>query len=148
MIVRTVFTITALALGLALPVTAATQLSSRPPNDAVNLSIPVHLAQIPSGITTFTVECSFRYVGQSGVVGNGTEHNRVDRPLVNGNYDGIVQMTLKLGASAPSAVGGYTCDLWLRPAAGLGVKPGPTSSNAQARPAPGTQFVGHIEGGF
>jgi hypothetical protein len=87
--------------------------TQNPPNGTVKITVPVHMAQIPSGYNSFEVTCSFSLVGQTisygTVVTTGTENASTTVNLIKGAFDGNVQVTLKQATSAPSSITGYYC---------------------------------------
>jgi hypothetical protein len=88
-----------------------------PPNDTVKITIPMHIQKVPNTISTFTLQCSFRYVSQPQEavfgIGGPDETSVVQGGLSNGGYNGNITVTIKRDTTPPKNINGYFCDLFL-----------------------------------
>jgi len=120
----------------------------------VTVTVPVDISAMPY-IKTFSVQCQLIQKPDQTELSNGAAHNRVDKPLVNGEFHGTVSMLLvAVWSQGYPPPWGYRCNLLLFPKDNTsGFEPIAASAATASDPpehvaAPGTSVVAMVQRGF
>lgn len=122
-------------------------------NRTVVFTVPVDISAMPY-VQSFTVECRLTYLSSAVLTPdiNAASLNRVDHPLVRGEFHGTV--AVKITAAPGPAPSGYTCGLGVTPKDGTGgftplaPNSGSLETPAEHLAAPGTVPVTMVKGVF